>query len=191
MKFKFLLAALAITSTLAVTAHAQLLGNITATPAAAKVGEPVTVTATIDVINANYCGFVVGFGDGSTKDGVSDSSNASPMVVTHTYAKAGSYHVTLGGRNVENHPNCGGQERAVDITVVDSGKPAAAAKPVAMKAADVCSAGWKLSGKLNAKTGAFACSAKAGTALPAAKTECKGDLTYFENAKKGQYGCKP
>jgi hypothetical protein len=113
------------------------------------------------------------------------------MVVTHSYAKAGTYHVTLGGRNVQNHPNCGGGEKAVDITVADSGKPAAVAKPVPMKAADVCAAGWKLSGKLNAKTGAFACSAKAGTALPVTKAECKGDLTYFENAKKGQYGCKP
>jgi hypothetical protein len=60
-----------------------------------------------------------------------------------------------------------------------------------MKAVDVCAAGWKLSGKFNAKTGSFTCGAKAGTALPAAKAECKGDLTYFENAKKGQYGCKP
>jgi hypothetical protein len=189
MKFKVLLAALAITSTLAVTAQAQVLGNITASPVAAKVSEPVTITATIDVLNANYCGYAVGFGDGTTKDGVSDVSNASPLVVTHSYAKAGTYHVTLGGRNVQNHPNCGGGEKAVDVTVVDSGKPAA--KPVAMTAASVCSAGWKLSGKLNAKTGAFTCAAKAGTALPAAKAECKGDLTYFENAKKGQYGCKP
>jgi hypothetical protein len=191
MKFKFMLAALAITSTLAVTAQAQVLGTITATPAAVKVGEPVTITANIDVISANYCGYVVGFGDGATKDGVSDVSNATPMVVTHSYTKAGTYHVTLGGRNVQNHPNCGGGEKAVDITVADSGKPAAAAKPVAMKAADVCAAGWKLSGKLNAKTGAFTCTAKAGTALPATKAECKGDLTSFENAKKGQYGCKP
>ena len=185
MKFKCLLAALAITSTLAVTAQAQVLGTITASPVAVKVGEPVTVTATIDVINANYCGYVVGFGDGATKDGVSDVSNAASMVATHSYAKAGTYHVTLGGRNVQNHPNCGGGEKAVDITVADSGKP------VAMKVADVCAAGWKLSGKLNAKTGAFTCAAKAGTALPATKAECKGDLTYFENAKKGQYGCKP
>lgn len=191
MKFKFLLAALVVTSTLAVTAHAQIIGGITASPASAKVGEPVTVTATIDVVKSNYCGFVVGFGDGATKDGVSDVSNATPLVLTHTYAKAGTYHVTLGGRNVQNHPNCGGEEKAVDITVVDSGKPAVAAKPMPMKAADVCAAGWKLSGKLNAKTGAFACSAKAGTALPATKAECKGDLTYFENVKKGQYGCKP
>jgi hypothetical protein len=96
--------------------------------------------------------------------------------------------VTLGGKNVQNHPNCGGQERAVDITITGAGS-AAAGK---LRAADVCASGWKVAGKtFNAKTGAFTCSAKAGTALPAAKPVCSGDLSYFENVKKGQYGCKP
>lgn len=33
--------------------------------------------------------------------------------------------------------------------------------------------------------------AKAGTAVPEKKVSCPGDLTYFENGKKGQLGCKP
>jgi len=153
------------------------------------VGEPVTITANIDVINANYCGFVVGFGDGSFKDAVSDVSTPVPLVVTRTYDKPGSYHVTLGGKNVQNHPNCGGPERAVDITVTGAAKAAAPAAPA--KPGDVCEKPWKLSGKFNAKTGAFTCAAKPGTALPAAKPACSGDLSYFENTKKGQFGCKP
>jgi hypothetical protein len=169
-------------------AHSQVLGAITASPMAAKVGEPVTVTANIDVVGGNYCGFVVGFGDGTFKDAVSDVSNPTPLVLTHTYDKPGAYHVTLGGKNVQSHPNCAGPERAVDITVAS---PVAPAKPVEMKAADVCAKGWKLSGKLNAKTGTFTCTSKAGTALPAEKPVCKGDLSYFENVKKRQYGCKP
>ena len=170
-------------------AQAQVLGVIAASPTTAKVGEPVTVTANIEVLNNNYCGFVVGFGDGAVKDAVSDVSNASPLVLTHTYAKAGTYHVTLGGKNVQNHPNCGGQERAVDITITGAGKSVAAGK---LQAADVCASGWKVVGKtFNAKTGAFACSAKAGTMLPETKPVCSGDLSYFENVKKGQYGCKP
>jgi hypothetical protein len=169
-------------------AHSQVLGTISASPMAAKVGEPVTVTANIDVVGGNYCGFVVGFGDGTFKDAVSDVSNPTPLVLTHTYAKPGSYHVTLGGKNVQSHPNCGGPERAVDITVTG---PVAPAKPMEMKAADVCAKGWTLSGRLNAKTGAFTCTSKAGTALPAEKPVCKGDLSYFENVKKRQYGCKP
>ena len=181
-------AALLAASLLATAAQAQVLGTITASSTSVKVGEPVTITATIDVINANYCGFVVGFGDGTFKDAVSDVSNATPLVLTHTFAKAGSYHVTLGGKNVQNHPNCAGQEKAVDIAVAG---PVVPAKPVPLKPAEVCAKGWKLSGKLNAKTGTFTCAAKAGTAMPADKPVCKGDLSYFENVKKGQYGCKP
>ncbi|WP_294770585.1 hypothetical protein [uncultured Rhodoferax sp.] len=178
--------ALLAASLLAATAQAQVLGTITASSTNVKVGEPVTITANIDVINNNYCGFVVGFGDGTFKDAVSDVSTPVPLVVTRTYDKPGAYHVTLGGKNVQNHPNCGGPERAVDITVTGM-----AAKAVPAKPGDVCEKPWKLSGKPNAKTGAFTCAAKAGTALPAAKPTCSGDLSYFENTKKGQYGCKP
>lgn len=179
-------AALLAVSLLATAAQAQVLGTITASSTTVKVGEPVTITANIDVISGNYCGFVVGFGDGTFKDAVSDANTPVPLVITRTYDKPGSYHVTLGGKNVQNHPNCGGPERAVDISVTGPAKAAAPAKP-----GDVCTKPWKLSGKLNAKTGAFTCAAKAGTALPAEKPTCKGDLSYFENVKKGQYGCKP
>ena len=179
-------AALLAATLLAGAAHAQVLGTITASSTTVKVGEPVTITANIDVLNANYCGFVLGFGDGTFKDAVSDVSTPVPLVVTRSYDKPGTYHVTLGGKNVQNHPNCGGPERAVDITVTGAAKAAAPAKP-----GDVCEKPWKLSGKFNAKTGVFTCAAKPGTAVPAAKPSCSGDLSYFENVKKGQYGCKP
>jgi hypothetical protein len=176
---------------LAAAAQAQVLGGITASVTTIKVGEPVTITANIDVMTTNYCGFVVGFGDGATKDGVSDVSNAVPLVLTHTYARPGTYHVTLGGRNVENHPNCGGQEKAVDITVADAGKSGVAAKAVPLKASEVCATPWKLVAKtFNAKTGAYSCSAKPGTDMPAAKPACAGKLKSFEDAKKGQFGCR-
>ena len=168
-------------------AQAQVLDTITASPMNAKVGEPVTITANIGVLSANYCGFVVGFGDGSFKDAVSDASTPVPLVLTKAYDKPGSYHVTLGGKNVQNHPNCGGAERAVDITVTGAAKAA----PGKAAAASACAAPWKMAGKANAKTGAFTCAAKPGTAMPAEKPACSGDLSYFENAKKGQYGCKP
>ena len=35
------------------------------------------------------------------------------------------------------------------------------------------------------------CTAKAGTAAPASHAACPGSLSYFENSKKGQLGCKP
>lgn len=175
------------------SAHAQLVGGISASPTTVKAGEPVSVTVTIDVVSGNYCGFVVAYGDGKGYDGVSNSKKVGPFTTTHVYDKPGTYKLTAGGRNVENHPNCGGQEKATSVTVTEGAKPAAAAAPAKAAAAEsLCPAGWKVAAKShNAKTGAFTCTAKAGTALPAAKPTCKGDLTYFENAKKGQFGCRP
>ncbi len=190
MRTKMRMLGVVLMGFMAVGAQAQLLGAITVNPSTAKAGEPVTVTANIDVVNANYCGFVVGFGDGTSLDGVSDASTPSPLVVKHTYAKAGQYSITLGGRNVQSHPNCAGPERAVAVTVTAGEK--AAAKPAASAAAAVCPAKWKLVPKsFKAKTGAYACSAKPGSALPETKPVCPGDLTYYENGKKGQLGCRP
>jgi hypothetical protein len=177
-----------------IAAHAQVLGNISALPLNSKVGQAVKITANIDVISGNYCGFVIGFGDGATQDGVSDRSHAMPFVVEHTYTKPGSYHVTLGGRNVENHPNCGGQEHAVDITVAEGDKPVKAntTAPVASPATATCPAGWKLDAKSkNAKTGAFRCKAQPSTPAPAAALACQGSLSFYHDAKKGEIGCRP
>ena len=44
---------------------------------------------------------------------------------------------------------------------------------------------------VNKKTGAYTCTAKAGTAAPASHAACPGSLSYFENSKKGHLGCKP
>jgi hypothetical protein len=43
---------------------------------------------------------------------------------------------------------------------------------------------------VNKKTQAFTCTAKAGTKIPEPKLACPGDLTYFDNSKKGQLGCR-
>jgi hypothetical protein len=180
-----------------VAAHAQLIGSVTASPATVKVGEPVTVTANVDVVSGNYCGFAVFYGDGKNAEGYSDPSHPSPMVTTHVYAKPGTYTISMGGRNVESHPNCGGGDKFATVTVTEGAKAAVPAAPVVAAtaaksvAAALCTAPWKMSGKVNAKTGAYTCVAKAKTALPEPKAVCPGDLTYFENAKKGQFGCKP
>jgi hypothetical protein len=158
------------------------------------------VTANVDVVGGNYCGFSVFYGDGKNADGYSDPGHPTPMVTTHMYDKPGIYTISMGGRNVESHPNCGGGDKFATVTVTEGAKaavaaPAAvavAAKPAVTgaRAAGVCAAPWKLSGKVNAKTGAYTCVAKAKTALPEPKPMCPGDLTYFENAKKGQFGCR-
>lgn len=197
MTKKISMAVLALTGLLALGAQAQVLGTISVSPQSAKVGEPVKVTATIDVLNSNYCGFVVSYGDGTSLDGVSDAQTPGPFVSTHTYTKAGTYSVTLGGRNVQSHPNCGGGEKAARVMVVQAsygaaGQGAAVAETTAPSHAGSCPANWKLVPKSsNKKTGAFTCTAKPGTALPATNPPCPGDLTYFENAQKRLLGCRP
>ena len=167
------------------SAQSQVLNSVGANPAAAKAGQPVTVTVNIDVISGNYCGFVVKFGDGAETDGISDVSHPGPFTFQHTYDKPGSYVLNLVGRSVQSHPNCGGDTKVGSVEVSGAAKTASATS-------SQCPDGWKSVKKsTNAKTGAFACSAKPGTALPAVKPVCRGDLTYYENAKKGMLGCKP
>jgi hypothetical protein len=195
MKKVFRIAATMLAAGLAATAHAQLIGSVTASPATVKVGEPVTVTANVDVVGGNYCGFAVFYGDGKNIESYSDTKKSTPFVTTHVYDKPGTYSISMGGRHVESHPNCGGGDKFATVTVSGSAMaapaPAAKAKATAT-AASVCLAPWKLAAKsFNAKTGAYTCAAKAATALPDPKPACPGDLTYFENAKKGQFGCRP
>ena len=185
-----------------VASHAQMIGGVTANPTSVKVGEPVTVTANVDVKGGNYCGFAVFYGDGKNIESYSDDKKPTPFITTHIYDKPGTYTISMGGRHVESHPNCGGDDKFATVTVTEGAKPMAApmpapaapavmAKPGTTGAATLCVAPWKLSGKFNAKTGAYTCVAKAKTLLPDPKPVCQGDLTYFENANKGQYGCKP
>jgi hypothetical protein len=172
-----------------VSAHAQLIGSVSVNPATVKAGEPVTVTANVDVLNSNFCGFGVFFGDGKNIESYSDVNKPTPFVTTHVYDKPGTYTISMGGRHVESHPNCGGGDKFATVTVTEAPKTAAAvsAKPTA---ATVCTLPWKLvTNSFSTKTGAYTCSAKVGTALPASKPVCPGDLSYFENAKKGQFGC--
>ncbi len=200
MKLKNLITAVSVAGLLVASAHAQFIGGLSVNPQSAKAGEPVTVTATIDVTSTNFCGFIVFFGDGTSAEGVSDAKTPPPYNFAHTYAKAGQYTLSMGGRHVQSHPNCTGMDKTATVTITEAPKPVAApapaapapaAKPVAVTAANVCPENWKVVPKsFNAKSGAFSCSAKPGTALPAVKAVCAGDLTYFENAKKGQFGCR-
>lgn len=193
MKLRTSIGLAALLATVTSLGQAQMLGTLTVNPAIAKVGEPVTITATVDVVSGNYCGYAVFFGDGTDKDGVSDISHASPFVFQHSYAKPGTYTINLGGRHVQSHPNCGGADKTATVKVEGTAAPVATAAPTAKPTpASLCPSPWKLVSKShNAKTGAYACSAKPGTALPNPKPSCPGDLTYSENVRKGQFSCKP
>ena len=85
---------------------------------------------------------------------------------------------------------CSGADVSTTVNVVPV--VAAAAPAASAAAAPACPEGWKLDKKsVSKKTGAFTCTAKAGTAAPAGKLACAGTLGYFENTKKGQLGCRP
>jgi hypothetical protein len=174
------MAAAVLTASFGVTAQAQLIGSVTASPTTVQAGEPVTVTANVEVLSGNYCGFAVFYGDSKNIESYSDVNHPTPFVTTHVYAKPGSYTISMGGRNVASHTNCGGNNTSASVTVTEAVRPTVATPAqtggsgamAKTSATSVCKAAWKLSGNCNAKTGAYTCTAKAGRALPDPHSRC-------------------
>jgi hypothetical protein len=186
------LAILAALSLVSMAGHvqAQKLTGLAVSPAKAEVGQPVKVTTSLEVANDNInCKVRVHFGDGATNDFQVNQAKDVPLVLEHTYAKPGSYKLRVEGKGGSK---CLGEDQHATLDVVakpEAPKPVAATKPAAP--ASVCPTGWALTkAGVAKKTGAFTCTAKAGTAIPEPKVTCPGDLTYFDNAKKGQLGCR-
>ncbi len=202
MKTHYILAAFIALCATAVSA--QTLTGIKAEPAQIKVGESVKLTAALDVKGDNInCGLLFVWGDGATSNERITSPSDVPRVGNHTYTKPGTYTISVEPTKAGSSLKCSGKDMKTTVVVaaapVAAPAPAAApaaaapvaAAPVKAMAAETCPAGWKLAKPgVNKKTQAFTCTAQANTALPAAKVACPGDLTYFENAKKGQLGCR-
>ena len=170
-------------------ASAQLLSSLAAEPAQAKAGEPVKFTLNFDVMSGTNCGVHMHWGDGQNQTFKINQAKDVPLVTTHTYAKPGTYKVVAEGKRVEATLKCGGKNQEATVTVAPGATAAPGGKPAEPA---VCPEGWTLAKPgVNKKTGAYTCSAKPGTALPTARATCPGDLSYFENAKKAQLGCKP
>jgi pyruvate/2-oxoglutarate dehydrogenase complex dihydrolipoamide acyltransferase (E2) component len=193
---------LAAACLLALPVMAQKLTGLKLDNTTVQVGQALKATAELEASGAPNCGLRISWGDGASSDGRINQEKDLPFVSTHTYTKPGSYTVTAEPKTVGSSLKCGGKNMTAQVTVAapaaaapaapaaaaPAAAPAAMAKPA--MAASACPAGWKLAGKVNAKTKAFTCTAKAGTAIPEPKTSCPGDLTYFENSKKGQLGCR-
>jgi uncharacterized protein involved in outer membrane biogenesis len=173
----------------ALPASAQTLSGVNLEPATAKVGEPVKITGTFDSAGNPNCNLRVEFGDGKNQNFKINQEKDVPLVTTHTYAKAGSYKVQVLPRTALPMLKCKGGDQTAMLKV-EAPAPAAAA-PMAKADGPSCPDGWKLNAKsVSKKSGAFTCTAKAGTALPATKPECPAPLGYFENKSKGQLGCR-
>lgn len=171
------------------SSQAQFLAGV-AVPAQARTGEAVKVTVNFDVIGGMNCGLHLHWGDGVSDTHKINQVGDIPLRASHTYTKPGSYKIIAEPKRVGTSFKCGGANQEVSITVTGAAIAAAPAAPAA--AASVCPAGWKLAKPgVDKKTQAFTCTAPANSKLPQAKVNCPGDLTYFENAKKGQLGCRP
>lgn len=189
------LLALAAATAFCGMAAAQTLSGIKLEPATVKVGEPVKITGTFDNADNPNCNVRVHFGDGQTQDFKINQSKDVPLVTSRSYAKAGLYTVMIEPKTAMPSLKCVGANQTGKVAVMAPAPAAAAASAPAAKSAAAsprCPGGWKLDAKsVNKKTGAFTCTAKAGTALPTARLECVGSLGYFENKSKGQLGCRP
>ncbi len=192
---------------LAISAQAQTLSGLKIEPAAPKVGEQVKITLDFTDASSPNCGMKIIMGDGRAEEAKINQAKDVPYVLTHTYAKTGSFTVTAEPKRAGSALKCGGKNInkvvtvvAVPVPVVAPAPAASAAMPAASapaitasaaKPAALCPEGWTLvKPGQNAKTKAFSCSAKAGTKIPEPRLACPGDLTYFDNSKKGQLGCR-
>ena len=178
-------------------ASAQRLDSVSVTPANAKPGEAVNITARFDVSGGLNCAARVHFGDGQTKDIKIDQEKDANYVLSYRYAKAGTYTVKIEPKTALPTLKCLGANQEAKVTVMAPPPPPVAAAPAAPAApakasGPACPAGWTLIAKsVNKKSGAYECSARAGTAAPAAKPECPGKLGYYKNTETGRLGCRP
>jgi len=189
-------------------AGAQTLAGVQAEPATLKPGENATVTVQFDVPSGMNCGVRVHWGDGSSTDYKINQAKDVPLVVQHAWAQPGRFTVKAEPKSQGLTPKCGGRNQETVVTV--SAPAATVAATVAAAAASAprasssvaprpnaavartspCPAPWALNKPGVGKNGAFTCSAKPDTPLPAPRVSCPGDLTYFENVKRGQFGCR-
>lgn len=179
MIFRQTVAVLALIPTIA---FAQTLSSVKVEPAQAKIGSAVTVTADFEVSGATNCGLLIDFGDGEKQKYKINQTKDVPLVVTHTYAKPGSYKIMVEPKRNEMTLGCSGKNQYAQVEI-----GAAEVKATGPQ----CPDGWKLNAKsVNKKTGAFSCSAKVGTPTPDSKLACPVGLGYYEEPKKGLLGCK-
>ena len=179
---------------LATAAEAQTLLDAKVEPARVQSGQPVKLTANFSDPDNPNCGVRVHWGDGQTMDLKINQAKDVPLVAQHSYAKAGTYTVMVEPKTQGITMKCVGANQHATVAVVAPPPPPAATAPAAAAAAKGpnCPAPWKLDGKsVNKKSGAYTCTAKAGTAVPSPEPQCPGVLSYFHNAKRGQYGCRP
>ena len=181
-------------SLLCSAAFAQTLVSVKVDKPQVLAGQAVQASVAFDVGNSVNCGIRFDWGDGTGEDIKVEDAQKIPLVMNHTYAKAGNYTVAVTPKKVTSRLGCLGKAQSAVVKV--RAPAAVAVAPVApvqaiKSATTPCPAGWTLNAKsVNKKTQAFSCNAKPGTAVPEKKLACEGTTGYFENTKKGVIGCQ-
>ena len=194
------LLAVSLGALLPAAAHAQFVTGIKLEPPQIQAGQETKITVNFNTPTPN-CGLRLHFGDGVTRDFKINQRKDVPLVVTYKYDKAGEFRVMTEPKREGMMAACGRKNEEAFIKVAAApaaAAPAAAAKAPAHKAAPAkaaavapqCPGGWALDKASVRKNGAYTCKAQAGAKLPQARGNCPGDLTYFENEKKGVLGCR-
>ena len=172
-------------------AFAQTLVSVKVDKPQVMAGQAVQASVAFDVENSVNCGIRFDWGDGSGEDIKVEDAQKIPLVMNHTYSKAGDYTVAVTPKKVTSRLGCLGKAQSAMVKVSAPAAAAAAAAPAAVAATSACPTGWTLNAKsVNKKTKAFSCTAKPGTAAPEKKLACEGSTGYFENVKKGVIGCQ-
>jgi len=171
----------------AIPAFAQTLTDVKFDPPQPVVGQSVTAVVTLEMGDTAFCGVRLDWGDGSTSDIKVEDKSTPTYPVSHVYTQPGNYRTMAEGTKVTSHLGCLGKNVVRMLAVA---LPRPAVRPAA--AGGTCPEGWALDKKsVNKKTGAYTCTTRPGTPLPLTNPTCPGDLSYFENVKKGQLGCRP
>lgn len=160
------------------------IGAVKVDPSPARAGQEVKITIAAEGEAPSYCGMVVHFDDGDSRNIKIDSNESKfPVTISKTYAKPGTYSIKAEGKKVTTHFPCLGVAKA--LLVVE-------AAPVAAKPAPdgvACPDGYKMIGKAG-KAGDFACKGGKGAMAPAKALTCAGGLEYFANDQARQVGCR-
>ena len=176
--------ALTLASTLAFAQQGGI-GAVKVDPSPARAGQEVKITISADGEAPGFCGMVVHFDDGSESRNIKiDSKEAKfPVVISKTYAKAGSYSIKAEGKKITTHFPCVG---SASVKLAVEADPAAAKQAAA---APACPEGYKMLGKAG-KAGDFSCKGGKGAMAPAKALSCADGLEYFANDKAKQVGCR-
>ena len=171
---------------------AQTMKEMKLDMAQVQIGQNVTASVSLDATDRPNCGMRIKWGDGAISEIRVEDKNAIPYQATHAYTRPGDYQVLADPHKIKSSLPCVGKGILVPLKVLaPPPPPPVAAAPIANASGPSCPMGWRLNPKsVVRKTGAYSCTARAGTATPDMKAECPGDLTYFENRKKGIFGCR-